>query len=736
MKKTLKVLFIIFLSIFIISASFLIYCIAITKNVKLDEKKLINVDKSITYLYSSGEIILEEAKGVEICDISDIPKHVKDAFIAIEDRRFYQHNGIDYKGILRAIVKNVKSFSFKEGASTITQQLVKNTHLSNEKTLKRKISEFKIALEIERKFSKDEILEKYLNTIYFGSGKYGITEASKYYFSKTPKELTINEGAIRASIIKAPSIYSPTKNIDKCFERKNIVLNQMYNLNYVTHNQYENSKQLPCDINIYKSDNAYINLIKDELSNTLEFSPFLSNKLTVYTTIDKEKQEIIEANFKDIPHKNTGIILNKYNEIEAYYTKQELEKRNVGSTLKPLISFAPAIENNVVYPISKVLDEKQDFNGYSPSNYKNKYYGYISVKEALEKSLNTIAVKLLNDTGIERAKSYLNKMNFPLDSEDNHLALALGSTKYGATLLDVTSCYNVFVNDGNYYKPSIISKITSDSKTLYKKENYERKIFNDDTITLLNDMLLSTAKIGTAKKLSTLSFPIYSKTGTVGNEKGNTDAYSISYTKDNILGVWLGNNKDEYLDNSITGGGLPTEIALNIWKKVYKNKLEPSEIEKSSNTTYEYIDKLSYEKDNVVILADKNAPDRYKIKALFKSDNLPKETSTRFSSPKINDYNYTLENNKIIIKCTIYEGINYLIKRQQNGQEKIVFDSKMQEYGKNYEDTLNYNTEYDFTIIPYFNNEIETFYGESVKIKIKSPPFFDGDDWLNDDIFD
>ena len=731
MKKALKVLLVVILSFLVITSAFFLYCFIITKDVKLDEKKLIDIDKSITYLNSTGEIMLEEVKGASVCDNKDIPSHVKNAFISIEDKRFYSHNGVDIKGLIRAIIKNLKSMSFKEGASTITQQLVKNTHLSNEKTLKRKLSEIKIALEIEKKYSKDEILEKYLNTIYFGSGKYGINDASKYYFSKTPNELTINEGAILASIIKAPYIYSPTKNESKCFERKNLVLKQMLDSNYVTHNQYEKNKQLPCEINIYKNDNSFMDLIKSEVSNAIENTPYFKEKLTVYTSINKEYQKMLEENNKGLSNKYSSVMLNNKNEIEAFYSNGEIEKRQVGSTIKPLLSFAPAIENNVVFSMSKILDEKQEFSGYSPSNYNDRYYGYVSIKEALQKSLNTPAVKLLNDTGIERASNYLKKMDYPLDSEDNNLALALGATKYGASLIDITSCYNVFINNGNYIKPSIIEKITCNNRTIYEKNNKKTKVFSSDTVSILNDMLLSVTKEGTAKKLSILPFPVYSKTGTVGNSLGNTDAYSISYNSEHLLGVWIGNNKGEYLKNNLTGGTLPTEIALNLWKETYNSKIPPKEIEKDESVTEEYIDKISYDKENVLILADDITPERFKIKALFKKDNLPKEKSNRYSQPKIYDYSATIIEDKIQINCLLDEGVNYLVKKYENGVYRLVFDSKMANNKVFNEDFIKNENLYILT--PYFENVNNKYYGEEVYVKIKSPSIFDGDDWWTED---
>ncbi len=739
MKKALKILLAIILSFVVIIIGFVIYCITLTSGVKIDEKKLVNVDKSITYLYSNGEVIKEESGGIEVTDIKDIPQHVQKAFISIEDKRFYSHKGIDVKGLIRATAKNVFSFSLKEGASTISQQLIKNTHLSNEKTLKRKVSEIKLAIELERKFSKDEILEKYLNTIYFGNGKYGITEASKFYFSKPPKDLTVNEGAILASIIKAPSTYSPLSKKDNCILRKNLILKEMYNQDYITHNQYEKSKQNTCEINVCNKESSFMDLVEKECNFLLGDTPYYNQKLCVETTINpKIQEELQNVNFPT-QYKHSAIVLNKDNQIEGYLSSSNLENRQVGSTIKPLLVYAPALENDVVYPSTKILDEKQDFNGYTPSNYGNKYYGYVSVKEAVEKSLNIPSVKILNDMGVNKAREYLKKMNFPLTEKDNSLALALGATEKGASLLQLTSCYTTFINEGYYKSSSVIKKITCGNSTILENDANKTKVFSEDTVTLMNDILLSTAKIGTARKLSTLSFPIYSKTGTVGCAKGNTDAYSISYTSDKVLGVWIGNQKDEYLPNNVTGGSLPTEKAMEIWNMIYKNNKKPLEIEKSKGVIEEYIDKISYDNENVVILADDYAPMRYKIKMLFKSNNIPRNKSTRYSNPKLENYSISLDSDLIRINFNVNEGIDVKIYRDDGKEKIVVYDSKGNKKESFCDYTVKQNTEYRYSILPYFSSGKEIFYGEEVFLsKIKTPPLIIGGDdwWISDEDLD
>ena len=248
MKKSIKLFLLIVSSIILI-----ITCISLSityqlKDVNLIEKKLINLEQKITYFDHTGQVFAEESGDTIITKSKNIPSYTKNAFIAIEDKRFYNHNGVDYHGVMRAVFNNVKSLSLKEGASTISQQLIKNTHLSHEKTFKRKLKELKLTKQLERKFSKEEILEKYLNTIYFGGNCYGITAAAMHYFDKTPENLNLNESATLAAIIKAPSLYSPITNYEKCFNRKKLVLKEMFNQNYISKTEYEEIKDLPIEI--------------------------------------------------------------------------------------------------------------------------------------------------------------------------------------------------------------------------------------------------------------------------------------------------------------------------------------------------------------------------------------------------------------------------------------------------------------------------------------------------------
>lgn len=740
MKKTLKILLLIGATIFIFIVGFIIYFNILTCDVSLSEEKLVNINRTIKYLDINNDVFCEESNGISIVELEQIPKHTIDAFIAIEDKRFYKHKGVDYKGLLRATFNNIKSFSFKEGASTISQQLIKNTHLTSDKTLKRKFSEIKLALELEKRYTKNEIIEKYLNTIYFGDSCYGINAASEHYFNKKTCDLDVNESAILAGIIKAPNNYSPINNETNCNKRKNLVLKEMHSQGYIDKQTYEQNINKPVLIYLQESipnEYTYSTLSKMELNKIIQNSPYGKNHLKVYTNYDPNCQNLLKENVINEQTKcdKTSVLINKNGEIKAYYSTCGNLKRQAGSVIKPILVYAPAIENDVVTEATKIVDEKTDFNGYCPSNYNNKYYGNISVKDALTKSSNVCAVKILNYTGIENSLKYLRKTDINVNKNDNSLCVALGSLNEGTDLLSLTTSYSVFNNDGNYYKYFCINKISDENdRVIYNHKNTPTKVFNDDTISIMNDMLLNVVKEGTAKKLSYLNFPIYGKTGTVGNTDGNFDAYSISYTDDNILGVWFGNKDNSLMDNNVTGGSAPTIIASKIWSKLYKNEI-PKEIPRSSSVSEVYIDKLTYEENGKIILADNICPERYKQKVLLKNKNIVKEYSTRFSSPNIIDYKLSVNNNRNEISLCLTEYCNAEIYKIVDDKKTLIFDTYKNNKNNFIDENILIDKCYYYVIVPYYFDGSVKHYGNEIKTKIiKSPKQSIGDSWWKNDL--
>jgi penicillin-binding protein 2A len=736
MKKGLKIAFYITTIFIILILLLYLTYIILTQSAKLNDNKLINLDVKINYYDNTGSLFLEESNGKEVAEFNEIPKTTLGAFISIEDRRFYKHNGVDYKSLTRAFFNNIKSFMFKEGASTITQQLVKNTHLSSDKTIARKLKEIRLAKKLEKKYSKEQILEKYLNTIYFGDGCYGIKHATKHYFSKNPEELTINESAILASIIKAPSIYSPTKNLTKNLERKNVVLRKMHEEGYISKEELNENliKNVELNLSVNNKYN-YKSLVKEEVEKIIESNPYASKTLNVYTYCDAKLQEEFDKLLQsdDINAEKSIVLLDNYNNVIAYSSTVNNPKRQVGSTIKPLAVYAPALEMGTHYLCSMIEDKKININGYSPSNFNNKYYGYVSFKESLAKSLNSPAVQILNTIGVENSINYLSKLDFNLTKNDENLSLALGSTENGQNLTTLTSSYSCFRN-GDYITPSIIEKIqTENGEIIYKNNKNTKSVFRNDTANLIKTALKDTVKNGTAKKLSFLPFELCSKTGTVGNEKGNTDAYNVSFNDNFTLGIWYGNKDGELMSNEILGGTYPTTLAKSIWE-VLNTKSNLNEKITIENLNKFEIDKLTLENENVIILADDNAPPLLKQTELF-GKHAPKQKSTIFSTPIPASYNYSVNNNIFSLSLCQTKYCFYEIYVEENGVKKLLYTSSKKEPIE-YTYNLLENTEYSFSIVPcYKNKDNKIFKGNEIVItKIKTPSNKTDGDWWNDEI--
>ncbi len=728
MKKAIKIICFIVCLVFISLISVILVLNSLTIGTKLDKNKLVNTHRTIVYYDNQNNVFAKQSNGVSITNFEEIPSHTINAFIAIEDKRFFKHNGVDYKALIRATVNNINSASIKEGASTISQQLIKNTHLSNEKTLKRKITEIKLSKELEKKYSKKQILEMYLNTIYFGDNCYGITSASMHYFNKNPSELTINESAMLASIVKAPAYYSPFKDLNRAIKRKNLVLSEMFKQKYIDKITYEENANK--ELNLSTNTNIeydYLYLLNEETSSYISKNPYGVSALNIHTSFDNYIQRLIKDVFSDYSTTKvdkSAIIMDKNANILAYFSTCGDIKRQLGSVIKPIAVYGPAIEENLVNSCTIICDKKEDFNGYSPSNYNDIYKGNISVKDSLCFSSNVCAVKLLNSLGVNKSVDYLNKLGINLVDTDKNLSLALGATTNGVKLSKITSAYCSLINNGIYNQPLCTTNLNKRRKT--------EKVFSEDTAYIISDMLNGAVNFGTAKKLSFVNDKLCAKTGTVGNKNGNTDAYTISFSNNFVLGVWCGSKDNKAMPNYITGGTLPAKISAEIWKKIENIKGKQIPLNKPKRVQELDIDKTIYEDENKIVLSDENAPNRYKLRFLFKNNNIPKEQSTTFSCPKIKSYKTSVINNKIKIELCVTELFGAKLYKVINGKKILLLDTK--DALCFIDKDLKPNDINQYVIIPYFQGENKTYYGKEIFLeKIKSPNNEFGDNWWDND---
>lgn len=676
MKKFIKWTFIILFVILVLSVIGLgLYISSIyisASAMELNEDILSSPSLTLQVYDSDNKPIKEENEiNKSYAKIETLQNHTIDAFTSIEDKTFYKHKGVNYKRIAVATFNNIKSGKLKEGASTITQQLVKNTQLTSEKTFNRKIKEVALAKKIENKYTKDEILELYLNVVYFGNNCYGIESASNYYFSKPAKELSVNESCMLAGMLKSPAKYSPIKNQTNCLNRRNLVLSEMYKDGKITVADYNKFKDQKIELKLNQEKhnklNSYSQASIDEAEKILGIPArqIAINGYKIYTAQDFTKQKALEEAItsQDITCDSAGIVIDNQKGLVSAYIGSSIykimdAKRQPGSCIKPVLVYSPALNEDIIYPCSQILDEKLTINGYSPKNVSNVYRGYVSAREALSKSMNVPAVKVMSYVGIDKAKAYGEDMGIEFDEKDDSYTLALGGMTYGINLLQLAGAYSTFANEGNYIKPQFVTFITDkNNKLVYINKHIKTRVLREDSAYLVTDMLKTCAQSGTAKKLNTLSCEIASKTGTVGKSgsKENLDAWNISYTKNQTCGIWLGE-----LDNtpiSYAGGNQPTEIV-----KQYFSRIEDdSHFNKPSSIVEKNIDLAELESNHRVTLANNFMPERYTQSEIFSVFNLPNEVSTKFTEIEKASITSKVEGGNAILEIDAKDYITYEI---------------------------------------------------------------------------
>ena len=691
MKKKLKMTLIIFASISVLALIFVAIIfsqyLAITKNETFDKTKLATSSFQIELYDADNNLITDKNKyNNQHINLQTLNDYTKNAFIAIEDKDFYNHNGVNYKRIAKAMLTNFKNGKIKEGASTISQQLIKNTHLSNEKTYKRKIKEIFLTKEMEKQISKDEILESYLNVIYFGNNIYGIENASRFYFKKPASDLNLEESAMLAGIIKSPGYYCPISKKENCLARRNLVLSEMLKDEYISQEEYEKSKNseliLNIDNNFDNGQNSYSQGAIDEACKILSLptKQIALGGYKIFTYQNKEKQNNLEKaiknQFSNISENDiAGISINNTTlGIEAYFGKSTFSilssKRQPGSTIKPLLVYGPAMNENLIAPATMILDDEININGYSPKNVSNTYSGYVSIRDAVAKSINIPAVKTLSYIGIDKAKLYAKRLNLEFDDKDDGYALALGGMTYGINLKSLTNAYTTFANNGKFQKAAFIREIRDkNDKIIYKNEQSKDQVLREDANYLTLSTLFDTVKYGTAKRLNSLPYQIASKTGTVGKNE-NSDAYNISLTSQDTVGVWIGNLKHNNIGN-ITGGVQPSDVVKDYFKLIYSNS-SPKDFDIPTSVAEIEIDALELENNHIIVKANDFIPERYKKTELFSKFNLPKEMSTNFLEIEPAQLKGKVVNNNITLE---FDSKNYLIYdlyKIENGKNKLI----------------------------------------------------------------
>ncbi|MCI7478411.1 MAG: penicillin-binding protein 1A [Selenomonadales bacterium] len=521
--------------------------------------------------------------------IRQIPKDLQNAFVAVEDNRFYDHIGVDPKGILRAVVSNITSKEVAEGGSTITQQLAKNAYLTQERTMKRKIQEVFLALRLEQQYTKQEILELYLNQIYFGQGAYGVQAAAKTYFGKDVSELDTNECAVLAGIPKSPNYYSPLNSMEAAQKRKATVLDQMVKYGYMNAMTANSLKKEPLKLaKPHADDNSntpkyFVNYVIQELINKYGADAVYKDGLKIYTTIDMDMQRAAEEAMKNLPNSSTDANGNKQPQgalvaidpatgyIKAMvggrgtdqFNRATMAERQPGSAFKPFV-FAAALESD--YSPSSMIDDKPlKIGDWSPQNYDRTFNGMVSLRYTAEQSLNVPTVKLAQEIGLDKVIYYAKEMGISslvMDGSsahnDKNFAITLGGLTRGVTPLELTSAYGTFANSGVHVAPVAIIKVLDRNGKIMEEARPETKqVMKRSSAEELTSMLMGVVQRGTGTRAN-IGRPAAGKTGTTSDY---LDAWFVGYVPDLVCGVWVGCDDNASL-GGMTGGATPAVI----WK--------------------------------------------------------------------------------------------------------------------------------------------------------------------------
>lgn len=589
-KKRLKRLFIA-LCVFII-IGVIGYGIVFFGGMIIVDNDRLQLDATTTIETADGELISKlYSENRTLIGIDELPDHVKNAFTAIEDRRFYEHSGIDMKSVMRAGYRNIIARGKVEGASTITQQLAKNLFLYNDKTWGRKAKEVMAAFNLERRFSKDEILELYVNQMYFGKGVYGVETASQYFFSKSATDLTVAEGAMLAGLAKAPNGYSPVEHPEKALKRRNVVLQAMENAEVISAETRKEAQETSLGLEINEqevdpSTDSYVDLVKKEAAeqHDLSVEELKRGGYRIVANIDETAQHIAYEKFK-----NDGYFPGNTGGVEGAFVMMEQEtgkivaaiggrdyqlgdlnrvtaQRQPGSAIKPIAVYGPALmEDDKFNPYSLIPDQPIDYNGYKVENANKQYDGAVSLYQALIQSKNAPTVWLLDQIGIDNAKSYLDKMNITI--EDDGLAIALGGLSEGITPLQLVESYRSFANNGKVIQSSTIDEIYGrDHKLIFHAEGKETPVFSSQVAWDMTEILMETVRSGTATA-GQYGKALAGKTGSTQHPlvEGETkDAWFVGYTPEYVSALWMGyDNSDK--DHYLTGGSAyPTELTKQI----------------------------------------------------------------------------------------------------------------------------------------------------------------------------
>jgi penicillin-binding protein 1A len=538
---------------------------------------------NIAILSDDGSLIANRGDtGGPAVRLIDLPPYLPKAFVAIEDRRFYEHHGVDPVGMSRALLRDVAGGGGLEGGSTLTQQLAKNLFLTQERTLSRKIQEAILAFWLERRYSKDQILELYLNRVYFGSGAYGVEAASQKYFGKSARLVTLPEAAVLAGLMKSPTKLAPDHNLAGANERAAQVITAMAEQGHITEAMAKAALENPAQVKRDKSAGS-INYAADYVMDALDDTVgAIDEDIVVTTTInltmqgEAERALTDELNAKGAkfgveqgalvaldPSGAIKAMVGGRNYADSQFNRAVAAKRQPGSSFKPFVYLA-ALEKGLT-PDTVREDAPITVKGWSPENYSREYFGPVTLTKALALSLNTVAVRLGLEVGPKAVVAVAHRLGITSDL-DPVPSIALGSSD--VTPLEMVSAYTAFANGGLGVQPHVITRVrTANGKQLYARRNSNfGRVIDPQYVAMMNQMMQETLLTGTARKAE---LPGWQAAGKTGTSQDWRDAWFLGYTSYLVAGVWLGND-DNSPTKKVSGGNLPVEIWSRFMKAAHE----------------------------------------------------------------------------------------------------------------------------------------------------------------------
>jgi len=589
-----------------------IYLVTYGQGVLRNHPEAISVATSTIITNADGTEISRlqvQTKGyAEHAYLMDMPDLLKKAFLATEDRRFYNHDGLDFIGIGRAVVQDVLHMNLSQGGSSITQQLARNLYLNGDKTLVRKVNEMSIAMAMEKRFSKDELLELYLNHIYMGRQQYGVKAAAWRYFGiKDLHQLEIWQMATLAGIPKGPSIYNPVDREDLSKERRSVVLGLMHEQGIITKKQMEEARNvdyIPPNSTVESTPGSTAPAYVSALDAVIEEASRLTGKSgaeiqsagwTIRTGLDDQAQLAMEQAFRESSRFNDDrkdeqvqasmVILDQHNgEVKAMMggrdpvkggiNRATTDARQPGSAFKPIIAYGPALESGRFKPESMLPDQRMKYGSYQPSNLGGRYRGTVTMSQAIENSINAPAVWLLHETGLGSAHQFADRLGIELGKEDLNLSIALGGLHKGVSPLKMAQAYSVFANNGKFNTAHLIREIKdSRGRTIYVFKPENKQVISTSTATAMTGMLQDVVSQGTGSRALLSQHKVAGKTGTTQaalpgvSKEANRDLWFVGYTSKWTAAVWMGFDRTDAEHYMRSGSGVAADLFASVMKR-------------------------------------------------------------------------------------------------------------------------------------------------------------------------